>query len=116
MKEERFKLKLLKEAREFLHSLEKDVRKKIGENIRAVQSGVTNPDLFSKMPGTNNIWEFRTLYEGTKYRLFSFWDKEIETFVIATHGIIKKDQKTPKNEISKAEKIKKEYFENKNKK
>lgn len=116
MEEERFKLLLLKEANVFLHSLDKEIRKKIGENIRAVQSGVTNPDLFSKMPGTDNLWEFRTLYGGTKYRLFSFWDKDIDTFVIATHGIIKKDQKTPKNEIAKAERIKREYFENKKKK
>lgn len=115
MEEERFKLILLKEARDFLFSLDKEIRKKIGENIRAVQSGILNPELFQKMPGTDNIWEFRTLYEGVKYRLFSFWDNDTETFVIATHGIIKKSQKTPKNEIDKAERLKKEYFEAKRK-
>lgn len=115
MEEERFKLILLKEAHEFLHSLDKETRKKIGANIRAVQSGIKNPELFQKMPGTDDIWEFRTLHDRTKYRLFSFWDTESETLVIATHGIIKKDQKTPKNEIDKAERIKKLYFENKKK-
>ena len=116
MEEERFKLKLLQEAREFLLSLDKEIRKKIGENIRAVQSGINNSDLFQKMPGTDNLWEFRTMYEGVKYRLFSFWDKDSETFVVATSGIIKKKGKTPKKEIEKAERIKKDYFENKLKK
>lgn len=35
-----------------------------------------------------------------------------EALVIATHGIIKKMQKTPKKEIEKAENIRKEYFNN----
>ncbi len=36
------------------------------------------------------------------YRLFAFWDKDEETLVIATHGIIKKTQKTSPKEIAKA--------------
>lgn len=35
---------------------------------------------------------------------------------IATHGIVKKTQKTPPKEIAKAEEIKKKYFELKEKK
>ena len=34
---------------------------------------------------------------------------------IATHGIVKKTQKTPLKEITKAEEIRKEYFNNKKK-
>ena len=45
----------------------------------------------------------------------AFWDTEEETLVIATHGIVKKTQKTPLKEITKAEEIRKEYFNNKNK-
>ena len=59
------------------------------------------------------IWEFRTLYNKTDYRLFAFLDRDKETLVIATHGIIKKTQKTPSKEIAKAEAIRKEYFKNK---
>jgi phage-related protein len=36
--------------------------------------------------------------------------------VIATHGILKKTQKTPPKEIRKAEKIRKQYLDNKPKK
>lgn len=65
----------------------------------------------------HNIWEFRTLYSGKAYRLFSFWDKIEEegkvTLVIATHGIIKKTQKTPPKEIEKAEAIRKQYLNEK---
>ena len=57
---------------------------------------------------------FRTLYNKTYYRLFAFWDREANTLVVATHGIVKKTQKTPVREISKAEKLRILYFENKN--
>ena len=71
--------------------------------------------VIKKLDGTE-IWEFRTIYNKTYYRLFAFWDKDIKTLVVATHGIVKKTQKTPKSEITKAEGIRKQYFENKNKK
>lgn len=108
-----FELVLLDEARDFLKSQTKEVRRKIGTNIRRVQKGEWDVELFKKLEGSE-IWEFRTLYNRTCYRLFAFWDKDSNTLVVATHGIIKKTQKTPAKEISKAEKIKKEYFENKN--
>ena len=67
-------------------------------------------ELFKKLENSE-IWEFRTLFNGNCYRLFSFWDTETETLVIATHGIIKKKKKTPPKEITKAEEIRKKYFE-----
>ena len=71
-------------------------------------------ELFKKLENSN-IWEFRTLYNGNCYRLFSFWDTETETLIIATHGIVKKTQKTPAKEIAKAEDIRRQYFEQKDK-
>lgn len=67
----------------------------------------------SKKLENTEIWEFRTLYNKTAYRLFAFWDYDNETVVVATHGIIKKTQKTPKREIKRAEAIRNEYFKNK---
>ena len=110
-----FELDLLEEARDFLKSLTKEIRGKIGYNIRRVQKGERDNELFKKLDGTE-IWEFRTIYNKMCYRLFAFWDKDINTLVVATHGIVKKTQKTPKSEITKAEGIRKLYFENKNKK
>lgn len=71
---------------------------------------VVDKDLFKKM-GDTDIWEFRTMYRGMAYRLFAFWDTESETLVVATHGFVKKSQKTPQKEIEKAEKIRKQYFD-----
>lgn len=62
------------------------------------------------------IWEFRTLFNKTHYRVYAIWDKtEIkDTVVASTHGIIKKTDKTPLGDIEKAERIRKRYFELKN--
>lgn len=70
-----------------------------------------DPELFKKLDDTD-IWEFRTFYKKVKYRLLAFWDKDngADTLVIATHGFIKKTQKTPPKETAKAEEIRKAYF------
>lgn len=112
MNKERFRLVLTEEALEFIKSQPQSVADKIYYNIRRVVAGEINNDLFKKLEGTN-IWEFRTLYNKIAYRLFAFWDTEQQTLVVATHGIVKKTQKTPSKEIAKAERIREEYFKNK---
>lgn len=109
-----FKLITLSEASEFITNLPEKAQEKVLFNIRKVRYGVKDINLFKKLENTN-IWEFRTLYQGKAYRLFAFWDKEEDTLVVATHGLIKKTQKTPKVEIEKAENIRKEWFNNKTK-
>lgn len=99
----------LNDALEFLESLEEKVKEKIVYNISKAMF-VVDKDLFKKM-GDTDIWEFRTMYRGMAYRLFAFWDTESETLVVATHGFVKKSQKTPQKEIEKAEKIRKQYFD-----
>ena len=46
----------------------------------------------------------------------TLWDTENDTLVVTTHGIIKKTQKTPSKEIKRAEDIRIEYFNTKNRK
>lgn len=96
-----FEIIFLDEAFEFLKSLERKHYEKILYNIRKAQIE-HNPELFKKL--TDDIWEFRTLYQGLQYRLLAFWDKTstTDTFVISTHGFIKKRSKVPDNELSKA--------------
>ena len=94
----------------FLQDIPKQAQKKVLYNIWRVAGGEKNNELFKKLENTD-IWEFRTLYNGIAYRLFAFWDTRKDTLVVATHGIIKKTQKTPRKEISKAENIRKQYFE-----
>ena len=90
----KFKVVLMDEATAFLESLPLKVYKKIDYNIRESSRGIMDKDLFKKLEDTE-IWEFRTLYNGIQYRLLAFWDTEAETLVIATHGFVKKTQKTP---------------------
>lgn len=59
----------------------------------------------------DEIWEFRTRFNGMAYRMFAFWDKDKRAMVVATHSLVKKTQKTPPNEIRKAEAIMKTYYE-----
>ncbi len=67
------------------------------------------------MKSSDGIFEFRVDDSGKFYRLFAFWDTEgeEEPLVMATHGLIKKTNKTPPAEIRKAELIKRDYFEEK---
>ena len=99
----------LEEALTFIESLPQSVGDKLLNIVHRIEGGERNAVLFSKLEGPD-IWEFRTLYNKVKYRLFAFWDTQTDTIIIATHGIIKKTQKTPKKEIAKAERIRQEYF------
>lgn len=106
------RVKLLPEVTQFVKRLPLKVQKKITYNLLKVEGGELNSDLFKKLEGSQ-IWEFRTIYGSNCYRLFAFWDTTNETLVIATHGLLKKTQKTPRKEIDKAESIRKQYFDNK---
>jgi len=104
-----FEIVFLEEAFEFLQTLDRKHYEKILYNIRKAQVA-NDPELFKKL--NDDIWEFRTLYQGFQYRLLAFWDKEStsETLVISTHGFIKKQSKVPLNEINKAINIRNQYF------
>ena len=111
---EKFAIIFLKEAREFLLTLNEKSRDKIIFNIDKAKLK-NDKELFKKLK--DEIWEFRTLYNKTYYRLLAFWDRDDKekTLVLATHGIIKKTEKIPEKELEKAEQIRLKYFELKNK-
>ena len=97
----------MKKASEFLSSLPEKAQKKITYNLLKVEGGEINKELFKKLDDTE-IWEFRTLFNGVSYRLFAFWDTTSDTLIVATHGIIKKTNKTPQKEIKTAEALRTE--------
>jgi phage-related protein len=107
--EERFTVEFLPEAVSFLEEIDGKARDKILFNIRKAQV-INDQELFKKL--TDTIWEFRTLYNKTYYRLFAFWDKsdKKDTVVIATHGLIKKTAKTPKSDLERAERIREDFM------
>lgn len=102
------------EADSFVRQQPHKAQQKIAYNIRKVQSGLIEKEIFKKLENSE-IWELRTLFNGICYRLFAFWDTEIKALVVVTHGIVKKTQRTPPKEVEKAERIRKEYFNDKNK-
>ena len=68
---------------------------------------------FDQMTGYDGLFEIRIEFESNIYRIFCCFDEGnlVELF----NGYHKKTQKTQKQEIEKALRIKEEYFEYKNK-
>ncbi|WP_414618147.1 type II toxin-antitoxin system RelE/ParE family toxin [Dyadobacter sp. 32] len=99
----------LEDAYEFLHALERKHYEKMLYNIRKAQTR-HDPELFKKLH--DDIWEFRTLYQGIQYRLLAFWEKteSSNTVVISCNGFIKKRSKVPEDEIDRDKQLRNKYF------
>ncbi|MGN6543314.1 MAG: type II toxin-antitoxin system RelE/ParE family toxin [Ginsengibacter sp.] len=104
-----FETKFLMEADEFVAKLDQKSARKLFYNIDLAEQ-TNDPKLFKKLQG--EIWEFRSRYMGNQNRLLAFWDNtdRAETLVLG------KDEKVPQKEIDKAERIRQQYFKNKEKK
>jgi phage-related protein len=104
----RFDVKYLPGAIEFLENIETKAAQKLLYNISKSQE-INDPRIFKKLKNST-IWEFRAGYSSNEYRLFAFWERQQNAFVVCTHGITKKTQKTPRKEIEKAEQVRKKYL------
>ncbi len=102
---------LLPEADKFVEEIEVSARKKLFYAIRKTKMRVYG-DWFEKLKSSKDIFEFRVKDSNKFFRLFAFWDStgDAETLIVCTHGLIKKTNKTPKQDIEKAEMIKGKYF------
>lgn len=69
---------------------------------------------FDHMEDSDGIFEIRIELGSNIYRIFSCFDEG--NIVVLFNGFQKKTQKTPKQEIEKAERLKREYFEFKSRK
>ena len=95
---------------EFYKKQSLDVRKKIDWTILLIQKMEIVPKKYLKhITNTDGLWEIRISAGRGIFRIFCFFDKG--NLVILLTGFQKKTQKTPKNEIKRAEKLKKEYFD-----
>ena len=63
---------------------------------------------FDHITGTDGLYEIRIEVESNIFRIFCCFDKG--NLVILFNGFQKKSQKTPKNQIELALKLKSEYF------
>lgn len=66
----------------------------------------------SPMTGYEGLFEIRVEFQSNIYRIFCCFDEG--RLVVLFNGFQKKAQKTPKKEIERAMRLKKEYFEQKN--
>jgi phage-related protein len=87
------------------------VRKKIDWTLLVLKTTRIVPEKFLKhLTNTDGLWEVRVAAGNGIFRIFCFFDDG--NLIILLSGFQKKTQKTPKNEIKKAERLKKEYYEN----
>ncbi|WP_121966667.1 type II toxin-antitoxin system RelE/ParE family toxin [Myroides sp. N17-2] len=103
-----FNIELLPQARKFILGMNTSAQEKVLEDLRKARDS-NDVSVFKKL--NRNIWEFRSRWNGIEYRFLAFWSIDTNSLVIATHGFIKKTQKTPLQEIRKAEQIRKIYLE-----
>ena len=98
---------------DFLEKLNPEVKKKINWTLQLIASIERVPEKYFKhLSDTTGIYEIRVEVGSNIYRIFCFFDKDM--LIILLNGFQKKTQKTPKNEIELAEKLKKQYFDEKN--
>jgi phage-related protein len=69
---------------------------------------------FKHIEGSDGLYEIRVEVGSNIFRVFSFFDEG--KLVILLNGFQKKSEKTPKNEIELANKLKKQYYEEKKRK
>ena len=97
---------------DFYNKQSKTVQDKIDWTVTMVQTTKIVPKKFLKhLKNTDGLWEIRVSANKGIYRIFCFFDKG--NLVVLLSGFQKKTQKTPKREIKKAERLKKEYYGNK---
>lgn len=99
---------------EFYNAQTAKVQEKIEYILILIRTVDKVPKKFlNHMTGTDGIYEIRIEVGNNIFRIFCCFDKG--NLVVLFNGFQKKTQKTPKQEIELAEKLKKEYFEQKGK-
>jgi phage-related protein len=97
---------------DFFESLRPEVKVKFNWTLGLIATLDRVPIKFFKhMEGSDGIYEIRVEAGNEIFRVFSFLDKG--QLIVLVNGFQKKSQKTPRKEIELAEKLKKQYFDEK---
>ncbi|WP_352421762.1 type II toxin-antitoxin system RelE/ParE family toxin [Proteiniphilum sp.] len=97
---------------EFYENQSDKVKKKIVWTLRVIEEIDQIPEIYLKhLSDTTGLYEIRIQVGNNIYRIFCFFD--LGNIIVVGHGFHKKTQKTPKQQIERAEQIKKEYYESK---
>lgn len=97
---------------DFYNPLQKKAKEKVDYVLQIILSVQHIPTKFFKHL-EDGIYEIRIEYKGDIFRIFSFFDEG--RLIILLHGFQKKTRKTPRNEIEKAKKLRKDYYDDKGK-
>jgi phage-related protein len=99
----------------FFNSLDLEVKKKFNWTLKLIATIERVPvKYFKHIENSSGLYEVRVEYGGNIFRVFSFFDKG--KMVILINGFQKKSQQTPQKEIEKAEKLKRQYYDEKDNK
>jgi phage-related protein len=97
---------------EFYESQTDKVKKKIIWTLKIIEEIERVPEVYLKhLKNTTGLYEIRVQAGNNIFRIFCFFD--FDNLVVIGHGFQKKTQKTPKQQIERAEQIKKEYYDSK---
>jgi phage-related protein len=97
---------------DFFESLRPEVKSKFNWTLGLIATLERVPiKYFQHMENSDGIYEIRVEVSSNIYRAFSFFDKG--KLIVVVNGFQKKSQKTPKKEIELAERLKKQYFDEK---
>ncbi len=84
------------------------VKDKIIWTLKLIETIQQVPEEYLKhLEGTDGLFEIRVQSGNNNFRIFCFFDAG--KLIVLENGFQKKSQKTPKSEIEKALKIKREY-------
>lgn len=90
----------------------KKVKEKILWTLRLIENIKHIPvEYFKHVEGTDGLYEIRVKQRNDIFRIFCFFDET--NIIVIINGFQKKSQRTPKIEIEKAMKVKREYYEEK---
>lgn len=88
------------------------VKRKILWTLKVIRELEQIPETYLKhIKNSSGLYEIRIQVGNNIFRIFCFFD--VDNLVVVGHGFQKKTQKTPKQQIEKAERIKTEYYESK---
>ncbi|MAC95373.1 MAG: addiction module toxin RelE [Flavobacteriales bacterium] len=97
---------------EFYDNQTDKVKNKILWTLRVIRELDQIPEVYLKyIKNSSGLYEIRVQVGNNIFRVFCFFD--VDNIVVIGHGFQKKSQKTPKQQIEKAEQIKREYYESK---
>jgi phage-related protein len=96
---------------EFYYKQSRKVKDKITWTIGLLKYLEVIPEKYLKHIEETDLYEIRVSFGNNIFRIFCFFDKD--RLVIVFNGFQKKTQKTPRNEIDRAVRLKKEYYEDK---